>query len=208
MLLEEFEDLAIKQSFPVDLVPGQSHLFFQEHIHGNINNDTDITRVSLDMRILIEGEEYHRKLPGGYFRLPGDHAASVTYDCTGKHFITYAGWNTKFSKGIPLTMQRAIIDPYCNKNSISYSDYQFENEYLDWCPGLRSFIQNKPDGIVLCSIFSLPDDPEYRNDIIYLALENNVELHFANEMLVIKNKSDVNSINEYLNFAVHKDHNR
>ena len=36
----------------------------QEHIHGNVNNDTDITRVSMDVRVLIEGEPYHRKLPG------------------------------------------------------------------------------------------------------------------------------------------------
>ena len=56
--LEKFEDTCIQNSKPVELEPGQSHLFFQEHIHGNINNEEGYTRVSMDMRILIEGEEY------------------------------------------------------------------------------------------------------------------------------------------------------
>lgn len=71
--LEKFEDECLKHAWPVTLKPGQSHLFFQEHLHGNVNNEEGYTRVSLDMRILIEGEEWGRRLPGGFMRLPGDH---------------------------------------------------------------------------------------------------------------------------------------
>lgn len=202
--LQKFEDESLKHAWPVTLSPGQSHLFFQEHIHGNVNNDEGYTRVSMDMRILIEGEEWGRRLPGGFMRLPGDYEVSKTMDYTGKSFITYAGWNTIYSKNIPLPMQRAIIDPYCQKNKISYNSYEFENEHMDWCPGLEFYIKEKPDGIVLCSMYSLPDDPDRRTELLELAVKLGVELHFANELCAVKSADDLEKIQTYLNFAVPK----
>jgi sporadic carbohydrate cluster protein (TIGR04323 family) len=202
--LERFEDECLKYAWPVTLVPGQSHLFFQEHLHGNVNNEEGYTRVSLDMRILIEGEEYGRKLPGGFFRLPGDHEASETTDNTGRRFITYAGWNSTFSRGIPLPMQRATIDAYCNRHRISYNDYQFENEHLDWQPALEHFIRERPDGIAMCSMFSLPDDADRRNELLELALNLGVELHFANELCSLRSQQDIDRIKTYLDFGVAK----
>ena len=45
--LEEFENTCIQNSKPVELNPGQSHLFFQEHIHGNLNNERAEGRTTL-----------------------------------------------------------------------------------------------------------------------------------------------------------------
>ncbi len=42
--IETLESECLKYSFPVELDYGKCHLFTQEHIHGNINNDTTITR--------------------------------------------------------------------------------------------------------------------------------------------------------------------
>ena len=202
--LDRFEDECLKHAWPVTLKPGQSHLFFQEHIHGNVNNEEGYTRVSMDMRILIEGEEWGRRLPGGFMRLPGDHEVAEIGDYTGKKFITYAGWNSRFSKDIPLPMQRAIIEPYCVKNKISYNSYEFENEHMDWQPGLEHYIKERPDGIVLCSIYSLTDDADRRTELLNLALDLGVELHFANELCSLKSKSDLEKIQTYLTFAVPK----
>ena len=202
--LEKFEEESLKHAWPVTLKPGQSHLFFQEHIHGNVNNDEGYTRVSMDMRILIEGEEWGRRLPGGFMRLPGDYEVASTMDYTGKSFITYAGWNSNFSKDIPLPMQRAIIEPYCQKNKISYTSYEFENEHMDWQPGLEFYIKERPDGIVLCSMYSLTDDIERRSELLNLALDMGVELHFANELTSLKTREDLEKIETYLNFAVPK----
>jgi len=202
--LEKFEEEAMKHCFPVTLNPGQSHLFFQEHIHGNVNNNEGYTRVSMDMRILLEGEEYGRRYPGGFMRFPGDHEVAQIYDYTGKKYITYAGWNSKFSKTIPLPMQRSTIDQYCSKNKIEYNSYEFENEHMDWQPGLEYYIKQKPDGIVLCSIYALTDDINRRNEILNIALDNNVELHFANELIALRTKDDLNKITDYLDFAVYK----
>ena len=200
--LEKFEDTCIRNSKPVELVPGQSHLFFQEHIHGNINNEEGYTRVSLDMRILLEGEEYGRRLPGGFMRMPGDHKAGEEFDYTGKHFITYAGWNSEFTKNIPLPMQRATMETYCKKYKIQYSSYEFESEHCDWQPGLAHYIKQRPDGIVLTSMYAMTDHTERRKELMELALENKVELHFANELCFLKNWHDLEQINDYLHFGV------
>jgi sporadic carbohydrate cluster protein (TIGR04323 family) len=202
--LEKFEEESLKHAWPVELKPGQSHLFFQEHIHGNVNNNEGYTRVSMDMRILIESEEYGRRLPGGFMRMPGDYSVAETLDCSNKQFITYAGWNSAFSKHIPFPMQRAIIEPYCQSNKINYTSYEFENEHMDWQPGLEHYIRQKPDGIVLCSIYSLTDDADRRAEILNLALDLGVELHFANELIRLYTKEDLANIENYLNFAIPK----
>lgn len=202
--LDKFEDICLKNAWPVELHPGQSHLFFQEHLHGNVNNEEDYTRVSIDMRIMIEGEEFGRRLPGGFVRMPGDHKADESFNYADKHFITYAGWSSNFSRHIPLPMQRATIEKYCERFNIKYSSYEFENEHCDWQPALEHYIKQKPNGIVLCSMYSITDDANRRNELLELALENNVELHFANELCFLKTRQDLDQINAYMNFAVEK----
>lgn len=202
--LEKLEEECLKTAFPIELKPGESHLFFQEMLHGNVNNEENYTRVSMDMRILVEGEEFGRRHPGGFMRLPGDHSIAQEYDYTGKNGITYAGWSSDFSRHITLPMQRAIIDQYCVKNKINYTSYEFENDHCDWQPGLEFFIKESPCYIVLNSIYSLTDDRDRRNELLQLALDKNVELHFANEHVILKDKSDLIKIQTYLDFAVAK----
>ena len=72
MSYDQLQGECAKHCWPVTLDPGQAHLFQQHHIHGNFNNDTDITRWSMDGRVLPKGGHYHRKLPGGYFRFIGE----------------------------------------------------------------------------------------------------------------------------------------
>lgn len=199
---DHLQEESLKHCVPVTLKPGQAHLFQQHHIHGNVNNDTDITRWSMDGRILPKGGHYHRKLPGGYFRFLGERDDTRLID-TDKKWVTYAGWNTEFSGPIPLPMQRAIIDQYCTKNNIRINDYLFENEYLDWLPGLEKYITGyNVDGIVLTSIYCLPKDPFRRQRLMQLAVENGVELHFANEVCRVATTADIEHIQhifEYVN---------
>ena len=37
-------------------------------------------------------------------------------------YITYAGWNSEYTRYLPLLLQRYAIDDYCTKNDISYTD--------------------------------------------------------------------------------------
>jgi sporadic carbohydrate cluster protein (TIGR04323 family) len=198
---DRLQEECSEHCYPVTLDPGQAHLFQQHHIHGNFNNDTDITRWSMDGRVLPVGGHYHRKLPGGYFRFVGERPDTRPID-TSKKWISYAGWNSKFTNPIPLPMQRNIINDYCKKYDIKINDYQFENEFLDWLPGLEKYITGYGvEGIVLCSIYSLPDDPFRRQAILQLAVDNNVELHFANELCSVRNSDDVNHIQRIFKFV-------
>ena len=198
---DKLQEECSKQCWPVTLEPGQAHLFQQHHIHGNFNNDTDITRWSMDGRILPIGGHYHRKLPGGYFRFIGERPDTRPID-TSKKWISYAGWNTKFSNPIPLPMQRSVINDYCKKHDIKINDYQFENEFLDWLPGLEKYITGYGvEGIVLCSIYSLPNDPFRRQAILNLAVDHGVELHFANELCSVREKADVDHIQRIFKFV-------
>lgn len=192
----------LESSKPIKLSPGQTYIFQQQHIHGNINNTSNITRWSMDGRILPKGGHYHRKMPGGYFRFVGERESN-NINTSDKKWISYAGWNSNFSNFIPLPMQRSVIDQYCNKFNIKINDYQFENEYNDRFPGLEKYITGyNIDGIVICSIYCLPDNQERRVELLNLAVENNIELRFANELTSVKSKKDIEHIEnifEYVN---------
>ena len=99
-------------------------------------------------------------------------------------------------------MQRAIIDQYCIRNRISYSTTEFENEHMDWQPGLEYYITHGGhDDIVLNSIDSLTDDADRRIELMNIAASHGVELHFANELLSIKSGEDIERIESYRSFA-------
>ena len=68
----------------------------------------------------------------------------------------------------------------------------------------RTFYREKPDGIVLTSMYILPNDVARRNELLELALHLGVELHFANELVSLKNIDDLEKIKTYLGFAVQK----
>lgn len=190
-----------KKSSPINLVPGQAFLFQSQHIHGNFNNETEVTRWSMDGRILIQGGHYHKKLPGGYFRFLDETSSQEKIDLN-KKYISYAGWNSKYSRHIPLPMQRSAIADYCKMFNIKINDYQFENDFLDWLPSLEQFITSyNIDAIVMCSIFSLPDDPDRRYRLLKLAVDSGVELHFANEVCSVRTHADIKHIKHIFEFV-------
>lgn len=203
--LTKFEDECLRISKPVNIYPGQAHLFHQEHIHGNVNNTTGYTRMSVDWHVLPKNTEYNRRMPGGFFRLPGDYQQSEANNFAGKIFVSYVNNNTDFSTGIPIVYQRMGIDEYCQKNKIVYNSVQFENEYLDWLPVLEDYIKQRPDGIVLTSMYSLPDNADCRDHLLELALDNRVELHFANEWCTLQTRNDLTKIKTYLEWGVKTD---
>ena len=99
-------------------------------------------------------------------------------------------------------MQRNLINNYCQKLGIEINDYLFENEFCDWLPSLEEFILNyNVDGIMLCSIYCLPNDRSRRQELLHEALEKNVEIHFANELAVLKNQDDLNHIERIFEFV-------
>jgi sporadic carbohydrate cluster protein (TIGR04323 family) len=82
---------------------------------------------------------------------------------------------------------------------------QFENEFLTWLPILEHYIKQKVDGIVMLSIHSLPNDKARADEILHMAIDNKVQLHFANEFCTLKAKEDLERIQTYLAFSPSKE---
>lgn len=198
---ESFEKLALKCAKPVNLSPGQCHLFNQEIIHGNVNNIEDVTRISVDMRILLKGQPMGKKYPGGYFRELSESHLPEKCNKTYDHVITYAGWNSNLTRNIPLHIQRNSIKPYCVKNNITITENVMEHDTLDWCPNIDEFIQPGLEAIIMLSIYALPEDIVDRRRIYNTAINNKTEVHFANEELILSTKEDIEKIERIRNFS-------
>ena len=195
-----FEDTCLETAYPVDLEVGQAHLFHQEILHGNVNNETDITRMAIDWHVLVEGEEFGGRLPGGFFRLPND-TEYKTINHTNDTCVGYIGNNTNYDRDIPLNLQRDAVRLFCKEHSIPNNMMQVENEYLHWMPILEDLLESEIDVIVMHSIYSLPDARRRREYLINLALKNNITMWFANEEFCLSNESEKQKINTYLNFG-------
>jgi len=195
-----FEDTCLETAYPVDLDVGQAHLFHQEILHGNVNNKTSITRMAIDWHILVEGEEFGGRLPGGFFRLPND-IEYKTLDHTNNTCIGYIGNNTKYDRDIPLNLQRDAVRSFCKTYNIPNNMMQVENEYLHWMPILEELLESEIDVIVMSSIYSLPDNTHRREYIMNLALVNKIIIWFVNEEFCLTTEEEKQKINTYLNFG-------
>jgi len=207
---EKFDSECLKAAKNISLQPGKFLLFDQERVHGSINNTTNKTRLSFDARFLVKGQETYKRIPGGYFRLPEDYKRDQT-TLQDYNLLVYLNRNTEFTKHIPFNMQRAFIDSYSRKKNLSNVSVDFlpqqihEGMFLHWLPGLENFIPLKFDGIMMLSIFALPDDKTRREFLCNLAVQHNKKLFFANEELCIETAEDIEKINEYYEYAVWQD---
>ncbi len=197
---KKFEYECLETAYPVNLNVGQAHLFHQEILHGNVNNKTNITRMAIDWHVLIEGEEFGGRLPGGFFRLPND-TEYKTINHTNDICIGYIGNNTDYDRDIPLNLQRDALRTFCKASNIPNNMIQVENEYLHWMPILEDLIISEVDVIVMSSIYSLPDEIVRRDKLLNLALKNNVTIWFVNEEFCLHNEEEKDKINTYLNFG-------
>ena len=60
---------------------------------------------------------------------------------------------------------------------------------------------DKPDALLMFSIYSLPDNKEKRNKLLQLFVDNNVEVHFVNENLILKDINDLEKIKKVRKFT-------
>jgi sporadic carbohydrate cluster 2OG-Fe(II) oxygenase/sporadic carbohydrate cluster protein (TIGR04323 family) len=194
---------------PCNIDPGTAVCFTQGNIHGNVENLTGVTRVSMDVRVLEPGGQFHRKSPGGYFVIPGTYGTISAQsqferraDDQQKVTISYCESQTQMTSGIPIPLQRLAIREYVEARNIKFSYEHVELEGLLHCPILMGLIeQDRPDEIVLYSIFSLPDDPADRKAVLDAALRNGVVLHFVNELATLADEEDRVAIDRTIEFT-------
>jgi sporadic carbohydrate cluster protein (TIGR04323 family) len=98
----------------------------------------------------------------------------------------------------PQHVQNIVIRDYCKKNKLSYllslTEYAMENCHIMLEQALKEL--KSIDGIVVYSLFQLPEDKKYRSKVYKKILKFKKEIHFSVEGLKITKKQDIKKIED------------
>ena len=88
---------------------------------------------------------------------------------------------------IPITMQSTNLRNYCEKNGLIFHLHVVENQIPNTYLVLESLVEKADnyDGIVMCSVSMLPNDPLIRKSVVARILEQGCKLHFTFEQIVV-----------------------
>jgi sporadic carbohydrate cluster protein (TIGR04323 family) len=99
---------------------------------------------------------------------------------------------------VPQHVQNLVIRDYCSSHNIHFllsaTEYAMANCYIMLEHALKEAINNQ--GLVLYSLFQLPQNSVKRRRIYDILLENQIEMHVALEGLVIKDKDSVQRVED------------
>lgn len=116
--------------------------------------------------------------------------------------ISYTNNHTPFTEKIPVPLQRLRIKEYGDRLSLKPKFEHNEITTFSHMPILFHLVENEPNShLLLFSLFSLPEDPEKRERLIKLALDNGVIIHFSNEDIILKDIEGVESLEKIFRFT-------
>ncbi len=99
---------------------------------------------------------------------------------------------------VPQHVQNLVIRDYCAGHNLHFllsaTEYAMPNCYIMLEQVLNEGIKNQ--GLVLYSLFQLPQNAEKRQRIYQKVLENQIEIHLALEGLVIKDKESAQRVED------------
>ena len=117
--------------------------------------------------------------------------------------VGYRGYVTSRPFGglyVPVPMQSLTMRDYCARHKLRYKLHVNENMFPHSYMVLESLVGNLNDlqGILMCSIFMLPERPERRSRIYRNVFEQGAEIRFVQEELIVAKPADVEPIEEIL----------
>ena len=101
---------------------------------------------------------------------------------------------------IPITMQSTNLRNYCEKNDLVFHLHVVENQIPNTYLVLESLVEKADsyDGIVMCSVSMLPNDPRIRKSVVTRILEQGCKLHFTFEQIVVSSLEELAELEELL----------
>tara|TARA_A100000164_G_scaffold353607_1_gene360398 strand:+ start:866 stop:1309 length:444 start_codon:yes stop_codon:yes gene_type:complete len=112
---------------------------------------------------------------------------------------------------LPVVFQNRLLKQYCDEKKMIFAlpqgEIVFSKNYIQ----LRSLIKKlKPnEGIIMISIFMLPDQSLDRNKIFINLMKKNIECHFLFENLIAKSQKEYEKINDLIKLNLyHEDSNQ
>ena len=104
---------------------------------------------------------------------------------------------------IPITMQSTNLRNYCEKNGLVFHLHVVENQISDTYLVLESLVEKADnyDGIVMCSVSMLPNDPQIRKSIVTRILKQGCKLHFTFEQIVVSSLKELAELEELISLV-------
>ena len=97
---------------------------------------------------------------------------------------------------VPQHIQNIVLRDYCIKHNLSFlmssTEYTMKNSFIIFNQILNDL--DKIDGIVMYSLFQLPENNEKRLKVFKKIISKDKQIHFALEGLKIKTKEDIDRI--------------
>jgi len=190
-----------KVSWPVQVEVGESYLFNQGHLHGNVNNTTGKTRMSFDVRIAHKDINFGRRRPGSFYRIPHEtnlfDAKKIDKE---KNWLVFVSPNDEYINMAPYFMIREYLMSWCATIGIKPNEWSNEYHECNWMPKLLDFVSRQNTGIVFPSIYNFSLTTAERISLFEDALNNNCQLIFCDENLIINTIEDIEIIKKYYSF--------
>ena len=117
---------------------------------------------------------------------------------SNKGFRGYCSPNEFGGYKIPIPLQNTLYREYVSKNNLifmlSINELYFKDCYIQ----LHDLIlkSTNVDGILMCSMFMMPQDKEYRTYLFNESIKNDTEIHFILENIIFKNENDISFLDE------------
>ena len=104
---------------------------------------------------------------------------------------------------IPITMQSTNLRNYCEKNGLVFHLHVVENQIPNTFLVLESLIEKADnyDGIVMCSVSMLPNDPLIRKSVVTRILKQGCKLHFTFEQIVVSSLEELVELEELVSLV-------
>ena len=104
---------------------------------------------------------------------------------------------------IPITMQSTNLRKYCEKNGLIFHLHVVENQIPNTYLVLESLVEKADsyDGIVMCSVSMLPNDPLIRKSVVTRILEQGCKLHFTFEQIVVSSLEELVELEELVSLV-------
>ncbi len=99
---------------------------------------------------------------------------------------------------VPQSVQNLVIRDFCQKNSFNFllsaTEYAMENCHLMLNKTINDL--HSCDGIVLYSMFQLPEDNDERKNSVLKIIDSSKILAFALENVIINSNNDFDKVDE------------
>ena len=120
----------------------------------------------------------------------------------------YRGYCTHNSFGeyrMPVPAQNILYRDYANKYGLYYKISVNELFFKDCFLHLFSLLEelDQLDGVLMCSIFMLPEDTNLRQKVYERFLESDCELHFVLESIVLRNRQEMDWLDTLFQIRKH-----